>query len=171
MLKYELNSLKGCLIMLDYCDKCGWIWQRSIQNENNGICGNCEICGNQLKPVPDYYFEDPNFKLLLSDEMEHKLIEELVKTSPNFDQYYFDNAINIKGQKDDAFNAKMEHGRAVIEGKDKGNPYGITCPNCKATNVRKITIANKAVHTSIFGIWSIGRNAKNYHCDHCGSEF
>ncbi len=108
--------------MLDYCDKCGWVWQRSIQNENNGICGKCEICGNQLKPVPNNYYEEFQEIQFLSGEMRHKLIEELVKTSPNFDQYYFDNAINIKGQKDDAFNAKMQHGRAVLEGKDKGNP-------------------------------------------------
>ena len=103
--------------------------------------------------------------------MKQKLIEDLVKTSPNFDKYYFDNAINIKGQKDEAFNAKIAHGKAVLEGKDKGNKFGVSCPYCKATNVRKITVTSKAIHTSIFGLWGIGRNSKNYHCDHCGSDF
>lgn len=45
------------------------------------------------------------------------------------------------------------------------------CTYCGSTNVRKITVANKAIHTSIFGIWSMGRNAKNYHCNNCGSDF
>lgn len=157
--------------MLDYCDKCGWVWQRSIQNENNGIYGKCEICGNQLKPVPNNYYEEFQGIQFLSDEMEHELIEELVKTSPNFDQYYFDNAINIKGQKDDAFNAKMKHGRAVLEGRDKGNKFGVQCPYCHATNVKKIGITSKAAHTALFGIFSISRNSKQWHCNNCNSNF
>ncbi len=47
----------------------------------------------------------------------------------------------------------------------------VVCPYCKSANVRKITITNKAVHTAIFGLWSMGRNSKNYHCDHCGADF
>lgn len=155
--------------MLDYCDKCGWFWQRDIMHETDGICGNCEICDNQLKPVPTEYYEE--YPYFINKEMKQKLIEDLVKTSSNFDQYYFDNAINIKGQKDESFNAKIAHGKAVLEGKDKGNKFGVSCPYCKATNVRKITVTSKAIHTSIFGLWSIGRNSKNYHCDHCGSDF
>ena len=151
----------------DYCDKCGWVWNNGYNQTNR----KCEICGNILKPIPDKYYEDFQGILFLSDTMKQKLIEDLEKTSPNFDQYYFDNAINIKGQKDEMFNAKMAHGKAVLEGKDKGNKFGVSCPYCKATNVRKITVTSKAIHTSIFGIFSMGRNAKNYHCDHCGSDF
>jgi hypothetical protein len=171
MIKCSLNSLKGCLLMLDYCDKCGWIWERNILMDHDNICGFCEICGNQLKSVPNKYYEEFQGIQFLSASMKQKLIEELVLTSTNFDQYYFDNAKNIKGQKDNEFNAKMEHGKAVLEGRDKGNKFGVECPYCHATNVNKITNTSKAVHTAIFGIFSMGRNSKNFHCNNCNSDF
>lgn len=156
--------------MLDYCDKCGWIWQRSIQHENDAICSKCEICGNQLKPVPNNYYEEFQGIQFLSDEMKHKLIEELVKTSPNFDQYYFDNAINIKGQKDDAFNARMAHGKAVLEGRDIGNSYGVTCPYCHATNIKKIGTGSRLMSIGLFGLGS-KKIGKQFHCNKCGADF
>ena len=47
----------------------------------------------------------------------------------------------------------------------------VTCPYCKSTNTSKITISSKAVHTAVFGIWSMGRNAKEFHCNNCRSDF
>ena len=102
--------------------------------------------------------------------MKKKLIEELVFTSPNFDQYYFDNAINIKGQKDAEFNAAMAHGKAILEGKDKGNPYGMTCPYCHATNIKKISTASRMISTGLFGLAS-SKIGKTYKCSKCGSTW
>lgn len=152
--------------MLDYCDKCGWVWQRSIQNENNDIYGKCEICGNQLKPVPNNYYEEFQGIQFLSDEMKHKLIEELVKTSPNFDQYYFDNAINIKGQKDGAFNAKMEHGKAILEEQSRVPK----CPSCGSANVSKIGVINRAVSFKLVGFAS-SKIGKTHKCENCGTTW
>ena len=149
--------------MLDYCDKCGWTWQRDIMHEKDGICGNCEICGNVLKPVPDNYFENPKFKLVLSKEMKQKLIEDLVKTSPNFDQYYFDNAINIKGQKDEAFNAKMTHGKAILEEASRVPK----CPTCQSTNIRKMGGVERGASIWAFGLFSKKIN-KTFKCNSCG---
>lgn len=53
----------------------------------------------------------------------------------------------------------------------KKNNLMIECPYFHAINVRKITITNKAVHTAMFGIFSIGRNAKQWHCNNCGYEW
>ena len=47
----------------------------------------------------------------------------------------------------------------------------VTCPYCKSTNTKKITNTSKAVHTALFGIFSIGRNSKNYRCINCKSEW
>ena len=47
----------------------------------------------------------------------------------------------------------------------------VTCPYCQSTNTKKITNTSKAVHTAIFGIWSMGRNAKEWHCNNCSSDF
>ena len=47
----------------------------------------------------------------------------------------------------------------------------LECPYCHSTDTKKITNVSKAVHTAIFGIFSVGRNAKNYHCNQCRSDF
>lgn len=47
----------------------------------------------------------------------------------------------------------------------------ITCPYCKSTDCKKITNTSKAVHTAIFGIFSLGRNSKQWHCNSCKSDF
>lgn len=47
----------------------------------------------------------------------------------------------------------------------------VTCPYCQSINTKKITNTSKAVHTAIFGIFAMSRNAKNYHCNGCGSDF
>ncbi len=59
----------------------------------------------------------------------------------------------------------MEHGRAVLEGRDKGDKFGVECPYCHATNVKKITNTSKAVHTALFGVFSVSRNSKQWHCN------
>lgn len=46
----------------------------------------------------------------------------------------------------------------------------VTCPYCHSTNTKKITNTSKAVHTAIFGIFSLSRNSKNYHCNVCNSD-
>ena len=152
---------------LHYCDKCGHLWQ----HDEGDIYNQCEICKNPLKKVPDKYFEDPNFKILLSKDMEQKLIHDLVLTSPNFDQYYFDNKGDIQLRQWEEDRAMMEHGKAVLEGRDIGNQYGVSCPYCHATNVKRISVASKALHTAVFGIFSMGRNSKQWHCNHCNSDF
>lgn len=158
--------LVGGLIVLDYCDKCGWFWQRPIQDENNSICGYCEICKNQLKPVPNEYYEEFEGIQFLSKKMKQKLIQELVLPSANFDQYYFDNAINIKGQRDDEFQAKMNHGKAILQ--EQGRQ--IKCTYCGSTNVKKIGYINRGLSTYLWGLAS-KKITKQWHCNNCGSDF
>lgn len=152
---------------LYYCKKCGRLIQNSWNDENL----RCDCCQTITNPVPIEFLDGKTNAFFKDKNTERQFIEKLVKNSPEFDQNLFDHRDEMLAKQSNEFNAKMEHGRAVLEGNDKGNPYGVTCPYCKATNVRKITATNKTIHTSVFGIWSIGRNAKNYHCDHCGSEF
>lgn len=47
----------------------------------------------------------------------------------------------------------------------------IKCPYCHSTDTKKITNTSKAVHTTLFGIFSIGRNSKQWHCNKCSSDF
>lgn len=152
---------------LYYCRKCGRIAQESY-GQNEQIC---DCCRSIMNLVPkDYLLEGFDF-ILKDNDSEQILREELVKTSSEFDQYLFDHRDEIIEKQSAEFNAKMEHGRAVLEGRDKGNNFGVECPYCHATNVYKITNTSKAIHTAIFGLFSVSRNSKNYHCNHCGSDF
>lgn len=47
----------------------------------------------------------------------------------------------------------------------------VECPYCKSTNTKKITNMSKAIHTALFGVFSISRNSKQYHCNNCNSDF
>lgn len=47
----------------------------------------------------------------------------------------------------------------------------VECPYCHSKDTKRITTTSKAVHTALFGIFSIGRNSKNFHCNHCGADF
>ena len=47
----------------------------------------------------------------------------------------------------------------------------ISCPYCHSTDTKKITNTSKAVHTAIFGIFSLSRNSKQFHCNTCNSDF
>lgn len=47
----------------------------------------------------------------------------------------------------------------------------VTCPYCQSTDTKKITNTSKAVHTALFGIFSMSRNAKEWHCNNCNSDF
>lgn len=146
-----------------FCKKCGrTLW---TLNDNQK---NCDCCDSIMFDIPNEYID--NFRWRDGDGKQ-ALIEELVKTSPEFDQYLFDHREEILAKQSAEFDAKMAHGKAVLEGKDKGNSYGVSCPYCKSTNVKKITVGSKAVHTALFGIFSIGRNSKQWHCAKCNSEF
>ena len=48
---------------------------------------------------------------------------------------------------------------------------GVERPYCHSKDTQKITNASKAVHTAVFGIFSMGRNSKNFHCNNCNSDF
>ncbi len=152
--------------MLCYCKKCGRIAQGSYDS-NQEIC---DYCNNIMQPVPDAFLGGKS-KLFIKDDLKQQFIDEYIKSSPEFDQYLFDHRDEDLHNRRMENKAKLEHGKAILEGRDKGNKYGVECPYCHATNVKKITNTSKAVHTALFGIFSIGRNSKNYHCNNCNSDF
>lgn len=60
-------------------------------------------------------------------------------------------------------------GKGVTE--KTNNKPTVACPYCKSTNTKKISATSKAVHTAFFGIFSISRNSKQWHCNDCNSDF
>lgn len=47
----------------------------------------------------------------------------------------------------------------------------VECPYCHSKDSKKITNTSKAVHTVMFGIFSMSRNSKQFHCNNCGADF
>lgn len=47
----------------------------------------------------------------------------------------------------------------------------VECPYCHSANTKKITNTSKAVHIALFGIFSMSRNSKQWHCNNCNSDF
>ncbi len=153
--------------MYKFCSKCG-----DVTFGNKYLEEKCWVCGNILVPVPTKYIQED--EVFTDKELENKtvtLIEELIKTSPEFDQYLFEHREEILAKKCAEYDSKMEHGKAILEGRAKGNKYGIECPYCHSTNTKKITTTSKAVHTALFGIFSVSRNSKQFHCNNCGADF
>lgn len=149
--------MSGCLY---YCRKCGRIIFSMDDSKK------CDCCQQQVYLIPEEYKGKGSYKTYQND-----LWDKYVKTSPEFDLYLFEHRDEILAQKSAKFNAAMEHGKAILEGRDKGNKFGVECPYCQATNVKKISVSSKAVHTAVFGIFSLGKTSKQWHCNKCGSDF
>lgn len=47
----------------------------------------------------------------------------------------------------------------------------IECPYCHSTNTKKISTSSKVSKVALFGIFSIGKVTKQWHCNNCKSDF
>ncbi len=45
------------------------------------------------------------------------------------------------------------------------------CPICSSTNIKKISLTNKAASALTFGVLSAGHVSKTYKCNTCGAKF
>ncbi len=136
--------------MLSYCKKCG----RTLYDifELKTIC---DVCGSQTYEVPRKYID--NFRWRDGDGKQ-ALIEELVKTSSEFDQYLFDHRDEILAKQSAEFNAKMEHGKAILE-EPSHQPE---CPTCHSKNIQRISGLKRGLSIVGVGIFSkkINKNFK-----------
>lgn len=142
--------------MLSYCKKCGRTLQGIFELETI-----CDVCGSHTYEVPREYID--NFRWRDGDGKQ-ALIEELVKTSPEFDQYLFEHKDEILAKQSAEFNAKMKHGKAILEEQTR-TPK---CPSCGSSNISKIGLVNRAVSTKLFGLAS-SKIGKTHKCNNCGS--
>lgn len=149
--------------MLCFCDKCGTLddWAEPEKHE-------CYCCGNTpLKPIPRKYID--NFRWRDGDGKE-AFIKEVIETSPNLDKDLYNKKDDIIREKNEYQNASIARGKAILEGKDKGNSFGVSCPYCHATNITRISTTAKITNTALFGIFGTKRH-KQWHCNHCKSDF
>jgi len=50
-------------------------------------------------------------------------------------------------------------------------PPLIECPYCHSKDTKKISSISKVGSVAIFGIFSVGKIAKQWHCNNCKSDF
>lgn len=143
---------------LYYCKKCG----RTLWTLNDKQV-NCDCCNSIMFDIPNEYID--NFRWRDGDGKQ-ALIEELVKTSPEFDQYLFDHRDEILAKQSAEFNAKMANGKAILEEQSRV----AKCPSCGSSNVSKIGTLNRMVSTGLFGLAS-SKIGKTHKCNHCGTTW
>ena len=118
----------------------------------------CPICRNKLIntniTIEDYQVIDS-----ISDDIT--FLEAMIELKKNDPIEY-----QLKMSQ---FKVNLKQQEQVQESRAEENT--IHCPYCNSTNVKKITTTSKAVHTAIFGIFSMGRNSKQWHCNDCKSDF
>ena len=149
--------------MLMYCKKCGRVVQRAKI---------CDICGSVTYQVPtQYLMKDVDF--LIDSKLEDQFIEECVKSSPEFDEYLFNNRDKIRAQKSAEYERDMAIGDAIRQGADvktafrNGGQNMPKCPTCGSLNVRHISGGERVASVGFFGIFSKKIN-KTFKCGNCG---
>lgn len=146
--------------MYKFCSKCG-----GVTLGNKCLEEKCWVCGSILIPVPAKYIQEN--EILTNKELANKtvtLIEELVKTSPEFDQYLFDHREEILEKKNTAFDMAMAHGKVILEEQSR-TPK---CPSCGSNNISKIGVVGRAVSTHLLGLAS-SKIGKTHKCNNCGN--
>ena len=145
-----------------FCSKCG-----RVCFGNPYIEEKCDVCKSVMKHVPEKYISENE---ILTDKQCYKrvnepngLYDELVKNSPEFDQYLFDHRDEILAKQFADFNAKMEHGKTILE-EQSNIPK---CPTCQSTNIRKMSGLESGASIAMWGIFSKKIN-KSFKCNNCG---
>lgn len=166
MIKYFLLiSIVEGFLMLYYCKKCGRIiflfdsWEKV-----------CDCCKVDVYPVPEQYLSS---EFSINEDLKENFVNEYIKSSSEFDQHLYEKRENNAIQHADDFvkyNLALEHGKSVLEGRDKGNQFGVECPYCHSKDTKKITTTSKVVNTAVWGIFGTKRH-KQWHCNNCNSDF
>ena len=146
-----------------YCKRCGRIY---VSDRNKG---RCDCCGSDTYPVPEKYWYEGDEEEMTA-QLQKLLREELVKTSDVYDEDLFNRRDDIMFSRGNKMLEDMNRAEAFAKGRAGGGRFGIECPYCHATNVRKVSLAGRAVSAGIFGLGS-KKIGKQWHCNRCGSDF
>ena len=144
---------------LYYCKRCG----RIVENSWDKNDFECDCCKSITYPVPKEFLDKDLDCFFANDDIEKQFIDEYIKSSPELDQYLFDHREELLEKQSADFNAKMEHGKSILEEKSRVPK----CPTCFSTNVQKIGTGERAVSVAMLGIFSKKIN-KTYKCKNCG---
>lgn len=150
---------------LHYCKRCGRVVERNPEDKKPGDRNyKCDYCNSDVYPVPEKYWLD-GMDFLITNEQEALLREELVKTSPEFDEALF----NRRGPAMAAIQAESDRAWACVQEIQAGK-NSISCTYCGSTNVSKIGFFDRLGSTELWGLGS-DKIGKQFHCNNCGANF
>ena len=142
-----------------YCPVCGYFkawWKKEYECP---VCGTITVSAEELNTgkkwveIVKTHTEDE----YVVSQIGHELDPEMVKKRIQFEE--------DKNRQHEEWVKQREKER------EASKPPVITCPYCKSTDTSKISTASKAAHAFFFGIFSISRNSKQWHCNKCHSDF
>lgn len=151
--------------MPKYCKKCGYVFGegRILKLVEKGIC---PICKSKLYETKESisYFQGRIEKSMPTweDVVRHKYLKNVK----------LDNNSSLQRSKKEKERQEYEINKLKNNYIQNNSTKPIVkCPYCNSINTKKITNTSKAVHTILFGIFSVSRNSKQWHCNNCGSEW
>lgn len=156
--------------MLMYCKKCG----RTVIDSKK-----CDICNSITYEVPEEYlllYNGKIYKNNLNENKKDQFIEECIKSSPEFDEYLFNNRDKIKAQKSAKYEQAMAIGNAIRQGADvktafhNGGQNMPKCPTCGSTNIKRISGTKRWLSAGLFGLAS-SNIGKSMCCQNCGYKW
>lgn len=134
----------------------------------------CVNCGKEICPMRNHYCPYCNFEQPLEGRAK-ALDDEIVDIecpSCGFPKSFFRSSIYL----DTAYCPKC--GETTYSNKDGKLPFpkaeispSVPCPYCKSMNTQINTTANKIGDILIYGIFSVGKITKNWHCNNCKKNF
>lgn len=159
-----------------YCEKCGDVGYIMFSKK-------CKQCNIKKKILPEeikykyHIFVEDWSKT--SDEESLRRKEEFVMNELANNSSFSIEEYNKQVEKQIALNKELEewHKQQILKRQAKNlermqkENISVSCPYCKSTNTSKITVASKALHTAAFGVYSMSRNSKEWHCNNCKSDF
>lgn len=146
-------------LVLCYCEKCGQHWDVSdkrLSNLKNITCIGCCSIGF-FKPVPEQYLNEGKWDI--NKNLEQEFIENIVKSSPNFDQTCWDRRVGFKDV--------SEHQYEIIKAHIEEQLHQPECPTCHSKNIQRISGIERGASIIGLGIFSNKIN-KSFKCDNCG---
>ena len=140
-----------------YCPYCG-----TGQFPNAVICTHCR---NRMKPFESIYdsgyYSQKAIELYNDVTKWQDVLREEASENPLFDKKFVEYQWTDKDYQD-VFNA--------INKKTQPQPNEPKCPTCQSTNIKTISIAKKAIHSIMFGIFS-KTVFSQFECENCGYKW
>lgn len=129
---------------------------------------------NEAKEIIQPFYDNDVHILYLMDNNTGKLIgySEVFKIEKGMSKsHYYDEPVVRRDQLVDPFAPKTIPQRSSAVTTPVNNRPVVECPYCHSTNTEKISTVSKGVAAALFGVFSLSRNSKQFHCNDCKSDF